>query len=371
MNRRIPILASLGLAALLFSTPAQAEPPKIQIALLLDTSNSMDGLIAQAKGELWRIVNRVAKARLKGEDAVLEVALYEYGKSSIASGEGHLRQVLGFTTDLDGLSEELFALKTNGGEEYCGMAIDRATNGLPWSARRTDYKAIFIAGNERFTQGPVEYKGAIDRAIKKGIMVNTIHCGSDRDGVRGKWKDAAARSDGRYMVIDQSSRQKHIPSPYDKEIVDLGQKLNQTYIGYGRRGRRYKERQMVQDSNASQMGMGSMMSRSYSKGGRAYSNESWDLVDAIKKKKVKSLGKLKKEELPEEMRNMDGKEREAYVQKKSKERAAIQAKIKELKKKRDAFVSKARRKEKDKSTFDKAVLEAIDTQMSDLGYDFQ
>ena len=37
------------------------DPPKrdasIQIALLLDTSNSMDGLIDQAKSQLWSVVN--------------------------------------------------------------------------------------------------------------------------------------------------------------------------------------------------------------------------------------------------------------------------------------------------------------------------
>ncbi|RPI65426.1 MAG: hypothetical protein EHM44_00590, partial [Ignavibacteriales bacterium] len=32
----------------------------IQLALLLDTSNSMDGLIDQAKSQLWKIVNELA-----------------------------------------------------------------------------------------------------------------------------------------------------------------------------------------------------------------------------------------------------------------------------------------------------------------------
>ena len=35
----------------------QAPAPKIQVAILLDVSNSMDGLIEQAKAQLWNMVS--------------------------------------------------------------------------------------------------------------------------------------------------------------------------------------------------------------------------------------------------------------------------------------------------------------------------
>jgi len=34
----------------------RGKAPTVQLALLLDTSNSMDGLIDQAKTQLWKIV---------------------------------------------------------------------------------------------------------------------------------------------------------------------------------------------------------------------------------------------------------------------------------------------------------------------------
>src|SRR5438045_3476712 len=40
--------------------PDAVEKPKIQMAVLLDTSNSMDGLIGQARTQLWKIVNEFA-----------------------------------------------------------------------------------------------------------------------------------------------------------------------------------------------------------------------------------------------------------------------------------------------------------------------
>ena len=176
-----PLTATAQGAPLTAVEPAKA-PPKVQIAILLDTSGSMDGLIRQAKSELWGIVNRFSEARYKGVAPTIEVALFEYGKDSIPSDEGYLRMITPLTTDLDEVSEELFALRTNGGSEYAGLAIDRSVQGLQWSKSPSDYRAIFIAGNEPFTQGPMPYAKAISNATGRGIVVNTIHCGSVNDG---------------------------------------------------------------------------------------------------------------------------------------------------------------------------------------------
>ena len=62
--------------------------PVIQVALLLDTSGSMSSLIDQAKTELWSIVNKLGEAKYKGQSPRIEVALYEYGKSSLERDEG-------------------------------------------------------------------------------------------------------------------------------------------------------------------------------------------------------------------------------------------------------------------------------------------
>ena len=51
----------------------------IKVALLLDTSNSMDGLIDQAKAQLWEIVNELSYAKCHNNKPNLQIALYEYG----------------------------------------------------------------------------------------------------------------------------------------------------------------------------------------------------------------------------------------------------------------------------------------------------
>src|SRR3954453_4277064 len=153
----------------------EREKPLIQLALLLDASNSMDGLIDQARSQLWTVVNHLAKTKKSSQTPRLEVALYEYGNQGLKQQDGFIRQVLPFTDDLDSVSERLFALRTNGGDEYCGQVIQTAVNDLKWSAAPGVYKTIFIAGNEPFTQGTVDYHGACEAAAKLGIVINTVH----------------------------------------------------------------------------------------------------------------------------------------------------------------------------------------------------
>ena len=144
--------------------PAIENKPLVQMAILLDTSGSMSGLIDQARTELWAIVNEFIFAKRNGLEPELQVALYEYGKSSLPKKVGYIRQIVPFTTDLDKVSEELFALNTNGGQEYCGWVIKDATEQLQWSDSPDDLKVIFIAGNEPFTQGPVDYRDSCSLA---------------------------------------------------------------------------------------------------------------------------------------------------------------------------------------------------------------
>ena len=60
----------------------------------------------------------------------------------------------------------------------CGAVITRATKDLKWAESDKVLKCIFIAGNEPFTQGPIDPFKACSDAIKKGITVNTINPGT-------------------------------------------------------------------------------------------------------------------------------------------------------------------------------------------------
>lgn len=169
-------------------TPTPKKDHYIKVALLLDTSNSMDGLIDQAKAQLWEIVNELSYAKCKNDRPKLQIALYEYGNDNLSSQDNYIRKILSFTEDLDDVSKELFSLTTNGGSEYCGAVIQESLNKLDWGNEADDLKMVFIAGNEPFNQGEINYKDAAANAKEEGVVVNTIFCGDYKQGVDSYWE---------------------------------------------------------------------------------------------------------------------------------------------------------------------------------------
>lgn len=321
------------------------KPPKIQLAIILDTSNSMDGLIDQTRNQLWQVVNEFSSARQNGVKPVLEIALFEYGNDNNAQNKGYVRRLNTFTRELDAVSEGLFSLSTNGGSEYAGYAIETAVDNLQWSHSNSDIKTIFIAGNEPFNQGPVNYREAIAVAGKSGISINTIHAGSHEVGINDGWQAGALLAGGDYMSIDANQQVVHVVAPQDAKIAELNTKLNETYVPYGNKGAEKLNRQLQQDEQSSRISAGLLAKRAESKSSDFYSNSSWDLVDALDDGEVSeaSLEQLEAEALPEPMKELTAPEKMDYLRDKAQAREKIKQEIAELGRLRAAFVDEVKR----------------------------
>ncbi|MCD6020234.1 MAG: hypothetical protein K0S53_3355 [Bacteroidetes bacterium] len=334
----------------------QLLPPdgssKIQVALLFDTSNSMDGLIDQAKSRLWDVVNTLTTLKYQGKTPEIEIALYEYGNDGLSPASNYIRQVTPLTADLDLISEKLFALRTNGGSEYCGAVIQSSVKELKWDDGLNTMKLVYIAGNEGFNQGGVNYKEAINGALRNGIYVNTIYCGNKQEGISLFWEDGATKGHGKYFNIDSDKKIEYVQTPYDQQINTCNDKLNKTYIGYGRQGVQKKQAQATQDANASSISQANSTERIVTKSKAVYKNDSWDLVDNIKENE-NNLDKLKTEDLPAEYKGKSKEEIKKIVMEKAKERETIQKEIGELAVKRQKYIteaSKTKNKEDDLGT---------------------
>ena len=333
-----------------FSTPSNHQTgietpekikssPKIQAAILLDVSNSMDGLIEQAKAQLWTMVNVMGKAKCNGETPQIEIALYEYGRDNNDLRKGYVKKITPFTSDLDDLSQKLFQLTTNGGEEYCGYVIHTSLNELKWDTASSNYKVIFISGNEDFLQGNISYTLACTEAKKKGVIVNTIYCGDRLQGIKEHWNLLGECGNGSFTNINSDAKPEDIPTPYDSTLITLNYKLNGTYIYYGADGRGKKQLQGSMDvansSVNSYVGVNRAVSKASSK---TYNNSGWDLVDA-KEADTKALDKIDYKTLPDSLQKKNKAELEAIIDQKSTERAGIQKEILDINKKREEFIA--------------------------------
>lgn len=369
----------LGLTAFSFATNHENDPKNdltknkkvkkqtIKVALLLDTSNSMDGLINQAKTQLWEIVNELSYAKYGIQKPDLEIALYEYGNDRLERADGFIKQVLPFSDDLDEISEKLFSLTTNGGKEYCGEVITTSLSQLKWGKNKNDLRLIFIAGNEPFTQGKIDYREAIADAKEQDVIINTIYCGNYQTGISGMWKDGAQLGGGDYMTIDQNKKVVHIVTPYDSEIIILNRKLNKTYIYFGSKGKYKFANQATQDTNAIEVSEEVVVKRAVSKSNRLYQNSSWDLVDKSDEEDI-DYSKIERKKLPKELQNMSDAELKAHVAKQKKLRSEIKAKINQLNSKRNVFIAKKQKESMKKDELENVMINAIKKQAMKKNY---
>lgn len=342
--------------------PEPTDGPIVQLALLLDTSNSMDGLIDQARSELWRVVNDLSGIRECCKPVQLQVALYQYGNDGLEASDGHVQLRVPFTTDLDIVSEQLFSLRTKGGQEYCGWAIRTAGEELEWIEPSDEPDApsvlrlLVIAGNEPFSQGTVAYSSSIPTLVNRGVTIHTVFCGDHASGASTFWKDGATMGEGEYCSIDQNKAHIEIPTPFDKRITELNSRLNATYIAYGQRGHASDRRQAAQDSAT---GGGSIFAeRARAKASALYRNASWDLVDALDEDAVE-LEEVDRSTLPSKFRDMSDEQLAEAVREMREKRDAIQAELRKTVAERGEFVAENGPSRENTETLGSALIEAI------------
>lgn len=345
------------------ANPALAEKkPIIQLALLLDTSSSMSGLIRQAKTQLWSMVNAFVEVKKDGVHPKFQVALYEYGSNQLVSHKGYVRRVVALTDNLDEVSEKLMALEAStrsGSAEQCGWVLHQAIEQLGWSSSAGDLKVICIAGNESFAQGYIDFKIPCKMATDADISVNTIFCGDDTEGERLLWKMGAQLGAGSYASIDHNHAPEFVTAPQDSELSRLNADLNDTFVPYTDSGVAAQQRQQLADADAQNLAQSSLSERATLKATRFYRTEDWDLVEAAQDTSF-DLTKVNPAALPKPMQRMSAEQQRAHLTQLAAQRAVIKKKISALAEARRNFLQ---RTERDTSqTLDKAVVDSLKAQ---------
>jgi hypothetical protein len=341
---------------------------RIQAAILLDVSNSMDGLIEQAKTELWDMVRILTKVKCNETSPAIQIALYEYGRPENDPKDGYVKKISSFTNDLDKLYQLLTGLRTHGGDEYCGHVLYNSLTQLDWDSSSSSYKVIFIAGNESFLQGDIPFTKACEQAKKKGVIVNTIYCGNRDKGIGENWNLGAECGSGNFTNIDQDAKEISIPTPYDTTLITMKEKLNSTYIPYGDHGSQYFKSMLHNDTVAQTDLNDPSRVTSYIvvKSDKNLNNHfDWDLVDALEKDTT-IIDRLEMKTLPDSLKNKSRPQLKEIVVAKSAERRNIRNQINLTTLKQEEFIAKEKAKlnSKDPQTFGSEIERMIRQQVT-------
>ena len=358
------------------ATTVTSEEPLAQIAILLDTSGSMEGLVDQARCQLWNVVSELATASRGETPTKLEIAVYQYGSNKIPADQGFLRQVVGFTDNLDEVSRALFSLAVGGNKEFCGHVIDSALSDLEWDPSPSAYRAIFIAGNESFDQGRVTFGEAYPKALSHEVLLNSIYCAMKNDNKEStvQWDAAARLTGGMSFEIDHNHHLPEMMTPFDSRMRELNERMNATFVWFGEESENAAANQDEQDKNAAKMSDHAFAARMSAKIGHLYHHAHHDLIDAIDHGNV-DLAKMEEAKMPESLQVMSADERVKFVEEKVAERDRVRREMADVISKRHAFlqqkmVEQAGAEGKEVTVLGDALVDAVRRQATKRGFEF-
>ena len=347
------------------TAPVPGAPARVEVAFVLDTTGSMGGLIDGAKRKIWAIADQIRK---QNPNAEIRIGLVGYRDR----GDLYVTDKTDLTTDISATYGKLLQFQASGGGDWpesVNEALSVAINGLAWTKTPDTRRIVFLVGDAPphmdYPQD-VPFTDTLKIAEREGIVVNAVQAGNAKD-TEIVWKTIASLGHGRYLPIPQTGGVVVIETPYDKVILELQLKLQQTVIPYGSQ----KQQSMVRDkvgtaaaapaSAASDMASYSM--RAAKPAERKVVTGDGDLVADVLAGKA-DADKVKAEDLPPELQKLDTAARKAAVQARAEERGRLQSELEGLVKKRDGFLVEARAKEKTPADgFDRVVETVIKEQI--------
>jgi hypothetical protein len=315
-----------------FTASSPRAPQPVDLVFAIDTTGSMSGLIAGAKAKIWEI----ARHAQQGQPAPdLRVGLVAYRDR----GDAYVTRVVPLTRDLDSVYAKLTEFQAQGG----GDTPEHVLKGLrdavdePWSDDPQAVKIIYLVGDAPphydYHDG-ITLEGVLGDATKKGIRIDAIRCGTDKD-TEVAWETIAHGTDGEVSTIEQSGGVAVVATPFDAELARLNAALSSTEVHYGSAAERREADKVVAQNMAAAPAAQAERASFY---GSAMKAKSLPTKKDLAASSASQVASLAASDLPDEMQVMSEAERVQFVEKKRAERAEILAKVQAASAKREAYL---------------------------------
>jgi len=349
--------AGLLLAAAPASRAAETGAPgrtSVDVVFVLDTTGSMTGMIEGAKQRIWAIANEIAKGRPAPK---VRMGLVAYRDK----GDEYVTKVVDLSDNLDKTYSELMKLRADGGgdtPEHVIAGLDDAVEKVSWSSNPKTFKVVYLVGDapphEDYPDAP-KLADVMQKAVRKGLVVNTVPCGGDPQ-MLAAFTRVARLGEGKLLPVPQDGGMAAVATPYDGEMAAISGKLEGTALAYGARAMDAAAGASLASAVRAMAPAPAAAERAVYKARAGFSAES-DLAAAVEEKRVK-LADLKKEDLPDALRDLPAAERAAKIESALVERRELKARLDGLADKRAGWLKRnagARRAD----TFDARLTESL------------
>jgi hypothetical protein len=334
---------------------------QIDVVFAVDTTGSMGGLLDGAKATVWSIAKHIRKT---DPNADLRIGLVAYRDKDPASPDEYVTKDFSLTGDLDAVYTELAAYKAAGGgdtPEDVDAAVDDALHKMQW--RPGAKKLIFVVGDAApASRGDVPtYEEGAREAADRGITLNAIRCGWDKDTMLS-FQRMASLGKGDFSTIQQDGGVQQVATPFDERIGELSREVDTTAMIVGDDGVRARwQGKMAVAAKASAPAKADRAGY-YAKGsGGGLKRSDEDLVGGVATGTM-ALDDVKAQDLPADVRGMDKGELQAEVNKRVEKRKELQQQINTLSKQRDEYLAKHGKESE--SSFDAQVKKTVEKQIA-------
>lgn len=347
--------------------PVKTDGKNVEIVFCLDATGSMGGLIETAKEKIWDIVSELAQSN---DVDTLKMGMVFYRDK----GDAFITKQIALTNDLDAVYADLMDMTADGGgdtPESLNRALNESVEAMVWSTDQKTYRTIFVVGDcppHMDYRDDVPYTVSCKKAAEKGIVINTIKLGNSCGNAISHFKKIAACSNGEFLQLDQNATDYAIETPYDDTINEVSKKIDDSRLYYG-------DKEEQQESNTKKMKAMEVYEKGSSTANSARAaykssksgGKSWmgskEIVKDYKEGKVQ-IDDLVEDELPTVLKNKTTEEKEKYMKDLLEERDSSMLALKELNKKRKAYIKEkeSERKGADSVSFSKEVIKVMKKQ---------
>jgi hypothetical protein len=325
------------------------QRPKLEVVFVIDTTGSMGDWIGVCKTKFWALCYAFLNTRPAPD---LKVGLVDYRDK----GDLWVTKVYDLRDDLDAIFADLQTFRADGGgdtPEHVNQALYDAVHKIKWSTDRNTLRLIYLIGDAPAHMDyadDVKYPVTCKEAQKRGIIINTIHCGNDNDCAK-HWKDIASLGGGSYVHLPIAKNIRPLTSPHDRRLQEVHNELLRSVIlPADKRDAGLKKLRAVTglEEAAAADRLGVMLSAGLVSRG--------DLFESVRTGKVRLEG-LKTEELPAVLQKATPKERRELFEKLAARRAALLREARGLDAKRRAHLAATLKR--DGASFDGPLLDIL------------
>jgi hypothetical protein len=220
----------------------------------------------------------------------------------------------------------------------------------------------------------VKYPQIVAAAAAKGIVVNTIQCGSMSDTV-APWQHIARLGRGRDFTVEQAGSAIAVETPFDAQIATLAAELDATRLYYGSAEQQAAmagkvaatERLNDEASVAARARRGAF---NVSESGAANFLGERELVADVASGRV-DVAAVPAAELPASVAALAPEQRRALLVETAQKREELQGQIAALATKRDTYIeAEIEAAGGAKDSLDQQIYEAVREQAAPLGLDY-